>query len=810
MTNSGISIIILTLNGERQIEKLLESFFDTNTYYPVEFIVVDHGSTDRTFEVISRYATRAFIRLIKRKQNYSFAVSCAHGASKARYPYLLFMNNDIDYKDDTLPKAMAFVEGDKTIQALGLDLNEQSKPIPKNNTNNYVHVTSSECLRFFIDYEDLTGGPESDRPKSNLRPKVFFNGLMVRSDYQKQLFDLRYFEKLAEKSSELEQWTSSALYLRALFKFHGNHLPVKTLLQISSKLFKLDDFTFAARVLAAAKTKKQDQHVLRLEKMQYYYHAYSNWLMENMADEYEWYKADGLGKRPSLHKLVRLCKEFVEPSGENRPTDLQQFIQASLLLAEDMRDKNDHIRADGVLKEALHYISSELSEDMISSVVESINTVRKCGEDALEDENSRVQDILRSTPLKTLSVHQWLFFNDVLNWCGMLRCGMTARKCALEQARKQGDAYPAHEKKQLIAAQAAIEQSDFFAAEEYIDKFKASKGDPRTVSELKAYLRLNQGDFKGFRRHFGYPHTEADRRFQEYIRGKSIAIVGPAPTGESNGEEIDSFDVVVRFNYRNLGAHPEPKKYGTRTHVSLYNAHGFRHLIATNSLKILDELDFCLIRRPRYDFDVLQVEKKRIRQIHEPKHAFYKSMNAVPAIVYDMLLQGASKIKVFNTNFYMTKQHHSVQYSYRDETRLNALPLRKIQPVMANHDMVSQILFMQKLKNISTVEFDLTCNNVINSNKHSYISSIEKNALPKISLKNKIKKKNQNKYCQELDQSLKYIVEELQKYEKHMRKIDNESKCNNTQYKKEKNLPEMNNEYQLLKKQVEAIQEELR
>ena len=66
MTKSGISIIILTLNGVKHLERLPETFLETNTHAPVELIIIDHGSTDKTSEVVSLYATRAFIRLINR------------------------------------------------------------------------------------------------------------------------------------------------------------------------------------------------------------------------------------------------------------------------------------------------------------------------------------------------------------------------------------------------------------------------------------------------------------------------------------------------------------------------------------------------------------------------------------------------------------------------------------------------------------------------------------------------------------------------------------------------------------------------
>jgi len=129
MTKSGISIIILTLNGAMHLERLLETFFEINTYAPVELIIIDHGSTDKTSNVVFQYATRAFIRLINRGRNYSFASSCNIGASKARHPHLLFLNNDIIYTSDALSPAMARL-ADPIIGAVGVRLDDAPDYLP--------------------------------------------------------------------------------------------------------------------------------------------------------------------------------------------------------------------------------------------------------------------------------------------------------------------------------------------------------------------------------------------------------------------------------------------------------------------------------------------------------------------------------------------------------------------------------------------------------------------------------------------------------------------------------------------------------
>ena len=119
MKPSGISIVIVTLNAEQWIARLLESFQNTNTFKPVEFIIIDHGSTDQTLEIMAQYATRIFIRLIKRGHNHSFAGSLNFGARKAKFPHLVFLSAGFQFSSNLLHAVLAKLT-DPSIGAVGI------------------------------------------------------------------------------------------------------------------------------------------------------------------------------------------------------------------------------------------------------------------------------------------------------------------------------------------------------------------------------------------------------------------------------------------------------------------------------------------------------------------------------------------------------------------------------------------------------------------------------------------------------------------------------------------------------------------
>ena len=120
----GVSIIILTLNAAHHLDRLLSTFLNTNTHKPFELIIIDHGSSDNTAATVSRYIDQGVVRLVSRGRNYSFSESCNLGAELARYPHLLFLNNDIIYTSDVLPQALARLENNPGVGAVGVRLDD--------------------------------------------------------------------------------------------------------------------------------------------------------------------------------------------------------------------------------------------------------------------------------------------------------------------------------------------------------------------------------------------------------------------------------------------------------------------------------------------------------------------------------------------------------------------------------------------------------------------------------------------------------------------------------------------------------------
>ena len=116
-----VSVIVLNRNGASPLQELLESWYQHNTL-PVEWIVVDHASTDNSLTLLQEWAERIPLRIIALDFNNSFSASCNLAAQQANSSYLLFLNNDIVWLQDALPAMLNTLLIESSVGLVGLKL----------------------------------------------------------------------------------------------------------------------------------------------------------------------------------------------------------------------------------------------------------------------------------------------------------------------------------------------------------------------------------------------------------------------------------------------------------------------------------------------------------------------------------------------------------------------------------------------------------------------------------------------------------------------------------------------------------------
>ena len=102
MERPGVSVIIVTYNSAKYIEKCLNSL-RINLGPRDEIIIVDNNSSDNTIETILRMKLPR-LRVLKLRKNVGFPLACNIGALEARNNILLFINPDIVLGEDCINK----------------------------------------------------------------------------------------------------------------------------------------------------------------------------------------------------------------------------------------------------------------------------------------------------------------------------------------------------------------------------------------------------------------------------------------------------------------------------------------------------------------------------------------------------------------------------------------------------------------------------------------------------------------------------------------------------------------------------------
>jgi glycosyltransferase involved in cell wall biosynthesis len=103
-----VSVIIPCFNGERYLAEAIESAL-RQTYHPIEVIVVDDGSTDRSREIAEGYGHR--IRWLEHDHS-GIAGARNHGVAQSRGQYLAFLDADDVWSEDKLARQMEAIARD--------------------------------------------------------------------------------------------------------------------------------------------------------------------------------------------------------------------------------------------------------------------------------------------------------------------------------------------------------------------------------------------------------------------------------------------------------------------------------------------------------------------------------------------------------------------------------------------------------------------------------------------------------------------------------------------------------------------------
>ena len=214
---------------------------------------------------------------------------------------------------------------------------------------------------------------------------------------------------------------------------------------------------------------------------------------------------------------------------------------------------------------------------------------------------------------------------------------------------------------------------------------------------------------------------DCDFEYFKYISGKSIAIIGPGKNHLELGAEIDSFDCVIRTNFR-IGSNTPNTLYGKRTDVSYYN----HERMARNVSEVVDassEINWIVLKGQH---DELRLNKilpdfcRYMRTSYVGDLFFFNNASpmGIQNIVSDIIRFSPKRIKIFNTGFYNSEETYCE--NYRGFTLGESL----ISESLRIHELYSGFRFIQNLVKRQLCQVDSLTDEVMSISVDKYASNI--------------------------------------------------------------------------------------
>ncbi|MBS1492860.1 MAG: glycosyltransferase family 2 protein [Bacteroidetes bacterium] len=118
-----LSIIIVTWNAESEIEACINSIIKYNNDIPIEIIVIDNDSKDKTRNILKNYAVQTdFIKVILNDNNKGFTLANNQGIKIAQGDFILLLNPDTKVTENSLIKLIEQLATSGTMGAIAPQL----------------------------------------------------------------------------------------------------------------------------------------------------------------------------------------------------------------------------------------------------------------------------------------------------------------------------------------------------------------------------------------------------------------------------------------------------------------------------------------------------------------------------------------------------------------------------------------------------------------------------------------------------------------------------------------------------------------
>ncbi len=303
----------------------------------------------------------------------------------------------------------------------------------------------------------------------------------------------------------------------------------------------------------------------------------------------------------------------------------------------------------------------------------------------------RLETVATELKPELLSSLCWLDLYRLCLGIGFFQPGRTLREHGFSRMTLDARQRGADLEQLMGGCYAQVEQGHHQSARALLQRMGQQGCPEERLAQASWFVEVLAGNQP--RDDFGYPGYAApdDLEFGRFIRGKRIALVGPAPNKLIQGPEIDCHEVVVKFGYRGGMRGRDPEAQGERLDVSYYNNTQAEVLAKSDYDQVFSSIQWAVCQnrkgRSRFPEDYPGLRLLGSLQWLLPDTHF----NAGPNAIIDLLRFSPATIRVFNTDLMLSSGR------FAGYTQPGAKPIDYTRSFIKTHDPILQYQIMQGL-----------------------------------------------------------------------------------------------------------------
>lgn len=331
---------------------------------------------------------------------------------------------------------------------------------------------------------------------------------------------------------------------------------------------------------------------------------------------------------------------------------------------------------------------------------------------------AHVEALVEKLAPQLLSVLGWLDLYHLSIGLGLYLPASSLRSKALAKALEDAEIEQSLEQI-CMGFYAAVEQGHFDKAWQLLELMKELGCAPERHEQAEWLLGVLSRSQNNSSPGFVSSAEPVDLAFGRDIEGKRVALVGPAPSSVTQGTDIDSHDVVVKFSYRGGEKGRDPETQGQRLDVSYYNNTQAKALSESDFDSVLKTLHWgvCINRKGRSHFPD---DYPNIRKLTSFQWLLLDThFNAGPNAVLDLLRFNPSGIRVFNTDLMLSAGRFS---GYR---LAKSKPIDYTRSFIKTHDPVLQYQIMKQLWDNGLISGDARFDDVMSMGVRKYLQQLQ-------------------------------------------------------------------------------------